>query len=68
MIFNLDNPSKKFPKANEIDNVIHVVKYIQNNIILLDPLDQDQQSTKKIPQFKQDIIDYIKELSSENNT
>ena len=41
MIFDLSNPNKKNPMIYEMSSVIALLKIIQDNIELLDPLDQE---------------------------
>ena len=40
-IFDLNSPNKKNPMSYEIESVITLLKIIYENIILLDPVDEE---------------------------
>ncbi len=47
---------KKNPMFYEIKPIIQLLKIIQNNIMLLDPLDQDSQRSMNISVFKDSVV------------
>ena len=38
ILFDLNNPNKKFPKNTEIEPLIKLLELVKENIILLDPM------------------------------
>ena len=39
ILFDLNNPNKKFPKNTEIEPLIKLLELVKENIILLDPME-----------------------------
>ena len=64
MIFDLTSPNKKNPMSYELESVITLLKIIQGNIVLLDPIDQEPQKTTPIATFKKRIVDKLESLGS----
>ena len=65
MIFDLTSPNKKNPMSYELESVIALLKIIQGNIVLLDPIDQEAQKTTPVAAFKKSIVDKLKALESQ---
>ena len=64
MLFDLTVPNNKNPMSFEIDTVIKLLKIIQENIVLLDPLDLEPQKSMTISGFKKQIVENLKSIVS----